>query len=100
MGGIFIEVLKDVASGLAPLTKEESLSMIRSLKSYRVIGGVRGQKGVSEERFAEVMVRLSALLSVAPEITELDFNPLLGLEDRVVAVDARICVEKGDKVTE
>ncbi|MCK9219488.1 MAG: acetate--CoA ligase family protein [Bacteroidales bacterium] len=93
MGGIFIEVFKDVASGLSPLSKSEALSMIRSLKSYKIMKGIRGQKGVNEELFAEVILRLSALLNAAPEITELDFNPLLGSETKVVAVDARICLK-------
>ncbi|MEI7499938.1 MAG: acetate--CoA ligase family protein [Bacteroidota bacterium] len=90
MGGIFIEVFKDVAAGLSPLSREEALAMIRSLKSYKIIGGVRGQQGVNEELFADVMIRLSALLNAAPEIVELDLNPLLGSIDKVVAVDARI----------
>ena len=94
MGGIFIEVLKDIAAGLAPLCEEEALRMIRSLKSYKIIQGVRGQEGVNEELFADILVRLSALLMAAPEITELDFNPLLGKEDRVIAVDARISLQK------
>lgn len=96
MGGIFIEVLKDVAAGLSPLTMEEALAMIRSLKSYRIIQGVRGRQGVNEELFADVMLRLSALLQAAPEITELDFNPLLGSPDKMVAVDARICLRRAD----
>jgi len=90
MGGIFIEVLKDVAAGLAPLSADEALAMIRSLKSYKIIQGVRGQKGINENAFADILVRLSALLKAAPEIIELDFNPLLGKEDTVIAVDARI----------
>lgn len=90
LGGIFIEVLKDVSAGLSPLSAGEAKDMIRRLKSYKIIEGVRGQKGVNEEMFADVMLRLSALLLHAPEITELDFNPLLGSETRVVAVDARI----------
>jgi acetyltransferase len=94
LGGIFIEVLKDVSSGLSPLGMDEALSMIRSLKSYSIIKGVRGQKGVNEMKFAEVLVKLSALLKAAPEIMELDFNPLLGKEDAVVAVDARIRIQK------
>lgn len=93
MGGIFIEVLKDVAAGLAPLSVDEALSMIRSLKSYRIIQGVRGQKGISEDAFADILVRLSALLEAAPEIRELDFNPLLGKEEKILAVDARIRIE-------
>ncbi len=94
MGGIFIEVLKDVAAGLAPVSGGEALAMIRSLKSYKIIQGVRGQKGVSEEGFTDILVRLSALLKHAPEITELDFNPLLGNEKGVIAVDARIRIRK------
>ena len=90
LGGIFIEVLKDVAAGLAPLSTAEALSMIRSLKSYRIIQGVRGQKGISEDAFAEILVRLSVLLAAAPEIIELDLNPLLGKEEKILAVDARI----------
>ena len=93
MGGIFIEVFKDVAAGLSPLSREEALTMIRGLKSYKIIRGIRGQKGVNEELFADVMLRLSALLNAAPEIHELDFNPLLGKDDSVIAVDARICLK-------
>lgn len=93
LGGIFIEVFKDVASGLAPLSKSEALDMIRSLKSYKIIKGVRGQVGVDEEKFAEIIIRLSALVNAAPEIVELDLNPLLGKADKVVAVDARINIE-------
>ncbi len=94
MGGIFIEVLKDVNAGLAPLSEDEALRMIRSLKSYKIIKGVRGQKGIDEQKFAGIIVRLSALVSAAPEIHELDLNPLLGSEAQVVAVDARIRIEK------
>lgn len=94
LGGIFIEVLKDVNSGLAPLTKEEAIKMIRSLKGYGIIKGTRGQEGVNEDVFADIIVRLSALVIAAPEIFEMDINPLLGSKDKVVAVDARIRIEK------
>jgi acetyltransferase len=94
MGGIFIEVLKDVSAGLSPLSKEEALSMIRRLKSYKIIQGVRGQKGISEEVLAGILLKLSALLEAAPEIRELDFNPLLGKEEKILAVDARIRIER------
>lgn len=94
LGGIFIEVLKDVAAGLAPISKEEALQMIRSIKSYGIIKGTRGQEGVDEQKFAEIVSRLSALVKAAPEIKELDLNPLLGNEKYVVAVDARIRIEK------
>jgi acetate---CoA ligase (ADP-forming) len=94
MGGIFIEVLKDVATGLSPLSKNEAGELIKSLKSYKIIQGVRGQKGINREMFVEIILRLSALVQAAPEIMELDLNPLLGNQHHVVAVDARVRVEK------
>ena len=96
LGGIFVEVLKDVSSGLAPLSYDETYSMIRSLRAYKIIKGTRGQKGVNEKKYAEIIVRLSTLLRFATEIKELDINPLLADEDDVVAVDARIRIEKND----
>ncbi len=94
MGGIFIEVLKDVSVHLAPVTHDEAMEMIQSLKSYKIIEGTRGQAGVNRQKFADAIVRLSTLLQVAPEIQEMDLNPLLGNEKDVVAVDARIRIEK------
>jgi acetate---CoA ligase (ADP-forming) len=94
LGGIFIEVLKDVQAGLAPLSSDEALDMIRAQGLYKILQGVRGQAGVNEEAFAEVIVRLSALLEAAPEIMELDLNPLLGTTFGVTAVDARIRIER------
>jgi acetyltransferase len=90
LGGIFVEIFKDVASGLAPLATEEALSMIRSLKGYKVFQGARGQKGIDENQFARIVVHLSALLRFAKEIKELDINPLLATENGIIAVDARI----------
>jgi acyl-CoA synthetase (NDP forming) len=94
MGGIFVEVMKDVASGLAPLSHSEAHSMIRSLKGYRIMEGIRGQEGIDMEAFAEIIVRLSTILRYATEITELDLNPILGKGSRLVVVDARIRIEK------
>ncbi len=94
LGGIFIEVLKDVRTTLAPLGKEEALAELRNLKSYKIIQGVRGMEGVDEELFADVLIRLSALVQTAPEIAEMDLNPLLGSKRQVVAVDARIRINK------
>lgn len=94
LGGIFVEVLKDVSSGLAPLSYAEAYSMIRTLRAYKIIKGTRGQQGVNEDRFAEIIVRLSTLLRFATEIKEMDINPLLATETQVTAVDARIRIEK------
>ena len=94
LGGIFVEVLNDVSSGLAPLTYEEAESMIHSLRGYKILQGTRGQKGINERKYAEIIVRLSTLLRFATEIKEIDINPLLADQDNVVAVDARILIEK------
>ncbi len=94
LGGIFVEVLGDISSGLAPLTFDEARSMIGSLRSYRIIHGTRGKAGINEARFAEIIVRLSSLLRYATEIKELDLNPLLGNADDITVVDARIRIEK------
>lgn len=94
LGGIFVEVLRDISSGLAPLTYDEAYSMIHSLKAYKIIKGTRGKKGINEEKYAETIVRLSTLLRYATEIKELDINPLLATEDGVMVVDSRILIEK------
>ena len=94
LGGIFVEVLKDVSSGLAPLSYAEAESMIKSLRGYKILKGTRGQQGINRRRYAEIIVRLSTLLRFATEIKEMDINPLLADEKDVIAVDARILVEK------
>jgi acetate---CoA ligase (ADP-forming) len=94
LGGIFVEVLGDVSSGLAPLTFNEAESMIRSLKSYKIIHGARGKPGINESKFAEIIVRLSSLLRYATEIKEMDLNPLIGSLIEITVVDARIRIEK------
>ena len=94
LGGIFVEVLRDVSSGLAPLSYPEAYSMIRSLRAYKIIQGTRGQAGINQQRYAEIIVRLSTLLRFATEIKEMDINPLLADEQNVIAVDARIRIEK------
>ncbi|MEA3444310.1 MAG: acetate--CoA ligase family protein, partial [Bacteroidota bacterium] len=94
LGGIFIEIMKDVKTGLVPLAKDESLSMIRNLQGYGILAGARGQERINENKFADILTRISALVEVAPEIFEMDLNPLLGKGDQVIAVDARIRIEK------
>lgn len=94
LGGIFVEVLKDVSSGLAPLSYAEAYSMIHSLRGYKILKGTRGQSGINIQRYAEVIVRLSTLLRFATEIKEIDINPLLADENDVIAVDVRILIEK------
>jgi acetyltransferase len=94
MGGIFVEALKDVVAGLAPLTAEEATYMVESLQGYPVLEGIRGQEGIRIASYVDILVRLSKLVETAPEIIEMDLNPLLGTRTGVLAVDARIRLEK------
>ena len=92
LGGIFIEIFKDISSGLAPVGRDEAISMIRHLRSYPLIKGIRGKEGVEEELIVDAILKISALLQVVPEITEMDINPLIGNSTSLIAVDARICI--------
>ena len=94
LGGIYIEILKDIQTSLAPVTNNEALEMIQNLKSYKIIQGVRNQEGINENEFAKIITKVSNLVSIAPEIIELDLNPLLGNSKEIFAVDARIRIEK------
>ena len=94
LGGIFVEVLKDLSSGLAPLSYAEAESMIKSLRGYKILKGTRGQAGINLRKYAEIIVRLSTLLRFATEIKEMDINPLIADENSVTAVDARIFIQK------
>ena len=96
MGGITVEVLKDVAFYLAPITAEEARDMLYRTKAYQLLEGVRGQEGVDISAIAEGIQRLSQLVTAFPEIQEMDINPfVVGPEGMTpVAVDARISVEK------
>jgi acyl-CoA synthetase (NDP forming) len=94
LGGILIEVLGDFSSSLAPVSRQEATRMIRNLRGYPLIEGSRGNAGVSESRFTDVIQRFSALIEAAPEIAEMDINPLLGAGQTLLAVDTRIRIER------
>lgn len=92
LGGIFIEVLKDVSFGLAPLSKERAKQMIGSIKGAALLDGVRGEKPVDKERLVDTVCRLSRLVHDHPDILELDLNPVFVYEEgkSPIAVDVRI----------
>jgi acetyltransferase len=92
-GGIFVEVLGDTASGLAPLSRGEAGRMIRSLKSFKIMEGMRGQQGINIAAFEEILVRLSLVLSQNEQIVELDLNPLMGRGEQLLVVDSRIRIQ-------
>jgi acetate---CoA ligase (ADP-forming) len=90
LGGIFIEVLQDTASRLAPVSLQEAELMILQLRGYPLFSGIRGQKGLNSKLFAHYITAVSNLILAAPEITELDINPLLADDISITAVDVRI----------
>jgi acetyltransferase len=97
LGGIFVEAMRDTASGLVPLSRDEAGRMIRSLKGYKILEGMRGQPGISIPAFEDILVRLSALLTDMDQIAEMDLNPLMGSGDRLYVVDSRVRTVKQRK---
>jgi acetyltransferase len=93
LGGIFVEIMKDVVFNLTPVASGEARLMLSSIQAAPMLEGVRGQKGVNQDRLVEIIQRLSQLLGDLPEIQEMDLNPLIAYEDQVVVVDARISIE-------
>lgn len=94
LGGIFVELLEDVATALGVVSEREAEEMVKSLKGYKVLTGYRGKEGVNLPKYYDAIRRVSALCSVAPEIAEMDLNPLLGNGTKVVTVDCRVLIEK------
>jgi len=96
LGGIFVEVMKDVTFHIAPITKEESLQMLRSTKSYALLKGVRGQASVDLDAIAEALQRISQLVTDFPQIAEMDINPFIvgTVGSESIAADARITLQE------
>ncbi len=92
LGGIYVEVLKDVVFNLTPVTKYEAEEMLSSIKAAPLLKGVRGEKGVYEAGLVETLQRLSQLVTDLPAIQEMDLNPVIAYEDNVFVVDARIAI--------
>lgn len=90
LGGIFVEVLKDVANSLAPLTVEEANRIIKSIKAYPIIQGIRGKRGVDQNKLVEILLKVSKMVEILPEITEMDINPLIANENGIYSIDSRI----------
>ncbi|MCL7991473.1 MAG: acetate--CoA ligase family protein, partial [marine benthic group bacterium] len=103
LGGVYVEVLKDVAFRVQPVSNEDAREMIASLRGYRILEGVRGEPGVDLDLLAEVVERTSQLVGDHPEIREMDINPFLAFPERekCAAVDARFRISPdgpGDEV--
>jgi len=94
LGGIHVEIMKDVVFNLTPVSGPEAREMLAAVKSAPLLSGVRGQTGVNREKLVEILQRLSQLLTGLPEIEEMDLNPVMAFKDKVFVVDARISLKK------
>jgi acetyl-CoA synthetase (ADP-forming) len=94
LGGIFVEVLKDVSFRLIPILKRDAEAMIKEIKGYALLNGYRGQEPASIPALVDVLLKVSALIKKTPEIKELDLNPMFAYKDSAIAVDARIVLEE------
>ena len=93
LGGVLVEVLKDVTFRLAPVTGEEAVSMLDSIQAAEMLKGVRGGDPVNRDALADMIVRVSQLVADYPEICELDLNPVFATKDGAIAADVRIVVD-------
>ncbi|MFH2020804.1 MAG: acetate--CoA ligase family protein [archaeon] len=90
LGGVFVEVMKDISMRIAPVSKFECYSMIEELKGKKLLSGYRGSKPVNKEKIVDIMLRLSALSLKETNIEEIDFNPVMADDKNAVVVDARV----------
>src|SRR3954467_7538260 len=93
LGGVLVEVLKDIPFRMAPATRDDALSMLDGIQAAEMLRGVRGAEGVDREALADVIVKLSQLVSDFPEISELDLNPVFATKQDATAADVRIVVD-------
>jgi acetate---CoA ligase (ADP-forming) len=96
LGGTLVEVLKDVAFRILPLTAEDATAVMRQIKGYRLLQGYRGRPPVDIDRLEKILLKVSAMIEDNPEIEELDINPLIAYENGAVAVDARVVARMSD----
>jgi acetate---CoA ligase (ADP-forming) len=93
LGGIYVEVLKDVVFKIAPVTELEAREMLGSVKASKLLDGVRGEKGINKESVIDIVQRVSKLVTDFPIINEMDLNPIIAINDMVYVVDARIKID-------
>jgi len=92
LGGIFIEIIKDVAFRLAPIGRKEALEMIQEIKGYNILQGARGKKPVDVESIIEMIVNLSKLSAKETNIKSIDFNPVIVNEKKALVADFRVII--------
>lgn len=94
LGGVLVEVLKDVSFRIVPVGKRDAQEMIREIKGYPIIEGYRGQEPANVTALEELIVKVSQFVEQNPRIKELDLNPIFAYKDKVIVVDARIILEE------
>lgn len=93
LGGVLVEVLKDVSFRIVPVTKRDASEMIKEVKGYRLLQGYRGQEAADISSLENLIVKVSQFVEQNPQIKELDLNPIFAYKDGAIAVDARIILE-------
>jgi acetyltransferase len=99
LGGIYVEVMKDVSFRIAPFSVEDADDMIKEIRSYPLLRGVRGEKSVDMAALRDSVLRLSQLVTDYPEIVEMDINPLVLFPGKKgsMAIDVRITIKEEEK---
>jgi acetyl coenzyme A synthetase (ADP forming)-like protein len=93
LGGVLVEVLKDITFRLAPATKDDALSMLDGIQAHEMLKGVRGSDPANRDAIADIIVNVSKLITDFPEIAEMDLNPVFATKDHAIAADVRIVVD-------
>jgi acyl-CoA synthetase (NDP forming) len=93
LGGIFVEIIKDVSFRIVPLLKRDAGEMVREIKGFPLLKGYRGSEPVDIENLENLLLKVSEFVEKTPEIKELDLNPIFAYKDGAVAVDARVILE-------
>ena len=94
LGGVFVELLKDVSFRIIPVKRKDAQEMIQEIKGYRLLQGFRGKEPASIPALVEIILKISKFIEQTPQIKELDLNPIFAYRDKAVAVDARVILEK------
>ena len=100
LGGILVEILKDVAFRIVPLEPKDAREMVREIKGFPVLEGVRGQPPADLNALEKLILKISEFVEAHPEIEELDLNPVFAYSEGVLAVDARIVIDGGQPHTQ
>jgi len=93
LGGIYVEVFKDFQIGICPIKKRDAHNMIKELKAYPILKGIRGKKGINIKALEETIIKVSRMMQKEKNIEELDLNPVIATEKEIIAVDARIITQ-------